>query len=567
MAIRWYSLTPRDTGSRLRRLSAFLAWAELGAAVLMVSLEAAMASATRWMVLVLAIANILVLAAFSLRVIVGGLAREGGRPRLASIAATVAVVVFTLVSLRIAAGVALLHDGLLALRWARGSRPTAKVLVGVGHRPARVLVLSFLALIALGTLLLSLPAASAGKSTAAVDALFTAVSATCVTGLATLDTATHWSPFGQGVIFVLFQLGGLGIMVISAAMTLAVGGAIGLRTGVALQSAFDENNAEELKVLLKSLVLWTLGIESVGAIVLALRFSADMPVPDAIWSAAFHAVSAFCNAGFSLYSNSLESYVSSPIVNGVMIGLIVFGGLGFGVLVALARLARGSLYRLPMHVKLVLVTSALLMWVGAFFYFFFEYDRSLAHLSLPGKLLAALFQSVTTRTAGFNSVPLGELHPVTVVVMIVLMFIGAAPGSTGGGIKVTTLALVFLAARAYLLERNAVEAFGRTVPDSQVLRALALAGGAAVSFVLGFATLLALEPAGFMDLAFETVSALGTVGLTLGVTPELSSAGRLVVCVLMFAGRVGPLTAVAAASTQRRGRSGITLPEGKVLVG
>ncbi len=568
MFARSLALRARQMLVRLWQSPAFFV-TEAAAAVAMLAIETTRAGWAPWMQHALGLTNVVVLAAFGLRVLAASLAARKLPREPGTLAAIAAVLVFLFVSVRVAAAVALLHDVVKLLRWIFGERPGERLLVDIGSRPAGSLVLSFAGLIAVGTFMLFLPAASAGEPVRLIDSFFTAVSATCVTGLITVDTATAWSPFGKLVILVLIQLGGLGIMALSAFMALAFGRALGAKRHRLLHGALDEPDAEELRALVKGVVLWTLSIEGVGAAVLFARFWASMPAGKALQYAVFHAVSAFCNAGFSLFSDSLMGYATDPWVCGTVAGLVVLGGLGFGVLVGLGRLVRApKTARLTMHTKLVLLTTLILLWSGALLYFFFEYTRSLANLSLGDKVLAAIFQSAMARTAGFNSVPfdIHLIHPVTILVLIVLMFIGAAPGSTGGGIKVTTFAVIMLAARSLVAEREDVEVFGRRLPRQLILRALALTGGAVVGLLLGFGALLVTEQASFPALAFEAASALGTVGLSLGVTPTLSVWGRLIIAALMFAGRVGPLTALSAA-TRRSQQARITLPEGRVLVG
>jgi trk system potassium uptake protein len=488
--------------------------------------------------------------------------------RSGTIIGAAAVLAGAFVSLRLAAGLALVVDALRFAAWVRRTSVAGRALADVLRKPARALTVSFLALIAFGTVLLSLPAAAAGPPVAVIDAFFTSVSATCVTGLASVDTATVWSPFGLGVIVALVQLGGIGVMVATGAMALAFGESLGARRNLALRDVFDESDAQELKSLLKTVLWSTFAIELTGAIFLFWRFAGEMPLGRAASYAVFHAVSGFCNAGFALWSDNLVRYSGETLVPLVIAGLLIAGGIGYPVLVELWRVVRTrGRHLLPVHAKVVLATSAALLWIGTLFYFFFEYDRSLASLDLPHKLVHAFFQSATPRTAGFNTVPLGGLHPLTVFMMIVLMFIGASPSSTGGGIKTTTFAVVFLAVRAFMFERADAEAFGRRIPQAQVLRALALTGGAAATFAVGFGCLLVLEPQPFYKLAFETASALGTVGLSLDLTPLVSSPSKLVLCALMFIGRVGPLTAVVALAARKPTPARVVLPEGKVLVG
>jgi trk system potassium uptake protein len=565
------SPTPLGTARRRKRvagrLPAVLAWMQLGAGAVVIAIELALAHPAAWTGRALAAADALVLAIFCARVAMRA-RRSRASLRDPWLAATVAVgFVLGWWSLRLAAGVALLHEGWRGSSWIRRARGGERLLVNVAQHPSRSLVLSFAGIIAFGSLLLSLPAAAAGQSPAFVDALFTAVSATCVTGLNTVDPATVWSLFGQGVILVLMQVGGIGIMAIAAFVSLAVGGEIGLRRDALLRGAFDEPDAMEMRALVKGIVLWTLSIEAVGALVLFLRFATMMPASRAAGFAVFHSVAAFCNAGFSLFSDNLMAFAADPLVSITIAALITLGGFGFGVLVGLGRLVLAPRQaRLSLHARVVLVTSAVLVWAGALAYFLLEFDRSLAHLSLPGKLLASFFQSVTARTAGFNTVDIAQIKPATALVLMVLMFIGASPASTGGGIKTTTFALVSLAIRALVSERDDIEVFGRRIVPAQAMRALALGGATLLTLAGGFGVLLLTEQLDFTKLAFEATSALATVGLSMGTTPQLTTAGRLVVCGLMFLGRVGPLTVVAAASA-RRHSARLDLPEDRVLVG
>ncbi|MEK7703729.1 MAG: potassium transporter TrkG [Myxococcota bacterium] len=545
-----------------------LATTEAVAGLTLLGIEASLSRTPGEVVAALGWAAIVVLGTVAARLAVRLLRASQVTSELPAIVSVTLVFAVSFGSVRLAAALALLVDLIALVRWVRRDRPGQRVLVDVGHRPARALVLSFTGLIGVGTVLLALPASSSGDAIAWIDAFFTAVSATCVTGLTTVDTATAWSPFGLGVILGLIQLGGLGIMAVSAAMTLAFGRHLGLQQDAVMRGTFDESDAEELRALLRTLVGSTVAIEAGGAALLFLRFGRELPFGEALLASTFHSISAFCNAGFALYSDNLVRFGADPLVSGTVMVLITLGGLGFGVLVTLGRYVRSrGRQRLTAHAKVVLVTSAALVWVGGIAYFFFEYDRSLAHLGLGGKALAALFQSVTARTAGFNSVPLDLAHPVTILVLIALMIVGASPGSTGGGIKTTTFALVILAARAYLRDRADVEVFGRRIPSSLVMRALAVCGGATLAYFLGLAVLLTTEAQQFAPLMFETASALGTVGLSLGVTPKLTVIGRLVVAGLMFAGRVGPLTIASAAAARRGITARVVLPEGKVLIG
>jgi trk system potassium uptake protein TrkH len=454
------------------------------------------------------------------------------------------------------------------------SRRFAGIAEQVRLQPVRLMAMSFVGLIAVGTLFLTFPSATAdGRGTPFLDALFTATSATCVTGLIVRDTPVYFSLFGQLVILALIQLGGLGIMTFSASLAVIFGRRLGMGQRQAMSSMIEEARDIDIARTLRYILLLTLLAEAVGTLLLFIRWLGHFPtLGQTFYQAAFHAVSAFCNAGFSLFSDSLVRYCSDLPVNLVVIGLILLGGLGFSVVHELVsrRTLRQTppslLRRLTVHSRLVLSTSALLVVAGTVVFFFFEYDNVLAHLPLGTKLLAALFQSVTPRTAGFNTVPLVGLKPVTILLWSLLMFIGASPGGTGGGIKTTTLAVLFLAVRNRIAGREDVEFRGRLVPRDVVYRATSIAAVSAAIAIGFYALLLITERAPFSDILFETVSAFGTVGLSTGVTPHLTAAGKVAIVVLMYVGRLGPLT-LALAMRAREPRLPITYPEARILVG
>ncbi|MFO7675390.1 MAG: TrkH family potassium uptake protein [bacterium] len=441
-------------------------------------------------------------------------------------------------------------------------------------QPVRLLALSFLAMIALGTLFLTFPAATRdGSVTGIVDALFTATSATCVTGLIVRSTPHYWSGFGQLVILVLFQLGGLGIMTFSASLAVVLGRRLGLGERRTVSDIIGESRNVDIARILRYIISIVLTVELVGTLLLFLRFLPDFPRwTDALWNAAFHSVSGFCNAGFSLFDDSLARYRVDPAVNLVMVALILTGGLGFVVVRELfnrTTLRRGPLFglrRLSVHARLVLATSFVLVVTGTVVFFFTEYDRALASLPTAGKLLAALFQSVTARTAGFNTVSFEALHPVTLFLWAMLMFVGASPGGTGGGIKTTTFAILLLSVRNRVLGREDITVGQRVVPRDVIYRATSIVAVAGGLVALAFALLLLTERQPFENLLFETFSAFGTVGLSTGLTAELSAAGKVVITALMYVGRIGPLT-LALAMRTRRAQVAIGFPEARVLVG
>lgn len=449
-------------------------------------------------------------------------------------------------------------------------------------KPSQTLALSFLALLAAGTALLMLPASTVdGEGARFIDALFTATSATCVTGLVVQDTGTHFTPFGQVVILLLIQAGAIGMLVLGAAFVVLVGGRLPGRQQVGLGSLLEVQTPEGIKRLVTAVTAATFGTELIGAAALYVLWGVgvmDLPAryddaAGALWWSLFHSISAFCNAGFALAEDSLSMWVGNPMVSAVFVGLITAGGLGFVVVLDLTNrqnwgvLRPGAIWsRLQVQTRVVLVATLVLDLVGALAFLFFEYDGALAGLSIPTKLNAALFQGVTLRTAGFNTVPLGALAAPTVIVCVVWMFIGAGPGSTGGGVKTTTAATVIMAVRAMLRGREEVELFGRAIPQVVVYRSISIvfiAGAIIASFLV---LLTATQGGNFERLAFETVSAFGTVGLSMGATSELDTVGKALVTMLMYTGRVGPLT-LALAIGERTVPKGYKYPQGRMAVG
>jgi len=441
------------------------------------------------------------------------------------------------------------------------------MLHGVRLNTPQIVVISFLMTILIGTILLTFPAATTdGKGTNITDALFTATSATCVTGLIVQDTPTYFSTFGQLVILVLIQLGGLGIMTYSAFVALLFG-----KFSLGQRKMMQEMLEEEMNLyrMIFYIFKMTLLIELAGTLVLFARWVFHFDTPgEALYFSLFHSVSAFCNAGFSLFTNSLEGFASDPIINIAIISLVLTGGIGFIVISEITRKRKRNIRknRLSTHSKLVLVTSGILLIIGFFIFFFFEFDKSLQHLSLDGKLWASFFQSVTTRTAGFNTISIGSMRQLTLTFFLLFMFIGASPGSTGGGIKTSTFAILILSMKSIFSGKNKVEIFKRTIPSSAIMKVLALLVSAILLIFTVFVLLLLIENKPYLPLLFETISAFGTVGLTMGVTPELSINGKLLITLLMYLGRVGPITfGLALAGTA--GKSNINYPNARVMIG
>ena len=389
----------------------------------------------------------------------------------------------------------------------------------------------------------------AHASVSFLDCLFTSASAVCVTGLITVDTAAAWSPWGQAVILLLLQLGGLGIMTFSAAMLSLTGRGPGLAAHMALRGALGPAPGREMGRLTRNLVFYTLILEAAGALILTLRFMDGRPLLEALALGGFHSVSAFCNAGFSLFSNSLENYAADPVVNLTIMALVVLCGLGFLVLREVAARLRPGRRRRPrrlsLHSRLVLVTSAVLIFGGAALIWLLEYLSG----GQPG-VWSSLFNSVTARTAGFSTVPMEGLSNAAILVMMFLMFVGASPGSTGGGVKTSALASLFALARIRLRGRPGAEAQGRSISDKQVGEALTLVLASAGVVMLAVLALTIYETdqvvghqrGEVLTLAFEAVSAFATVGLSMGATATLGAAGKITLIILMYLGRLGPLT-------------------------
>lgn len=431
--------------------------------------------------------------------------------------------------------------------------------------PAQTIAIGFAAVILVGGVLLSLPIASeTGRPTPFLTALFTANSAVCVTGLVVVDTADHYSTFGELIILALIQIGGFGYMTSWALLALILGWRIGLKERIVLTQAHSLYQTGGVVRFTKRIVLMALTIEAVGALILTLRWWVDLPLGRAAYLALFHSVSAFNNAGFDLMGGfrSLQAYVADPVVNLTVGALIVLGGLGFSVLFdVLSR-------RLTTHSKTVLLASGVLVAAGAGLFFLLEVanPRTLGGLPPGMRLLAAAFQGVVPRTAGFSTVNIGDVSQPALALLIMLMFVGASPGGTGGGIKTTT----FIAPLAVILStiRGTGEPtlFRRRLPVFVVYKAVTIAL-VSVAFVMTMTILLTrVEGVDFLRAFFETTSAFGTVGLSTGITPHLSPAGRVLVMLTMFAGRIGLLT-LAFGLTRRVRPPRIRYPEDRIYVG
>lgn len=426
-------------------------------------------------------------------------------------------------------------------------------------KPPQVVVLSFFIAITIGTFLLSLPAAcKAEGGISLVDRLFTATSATCVTGLIVRDTPNDWAPFGKGVILFLIQIGGIGIMTLSTFFAVLLGRELTLRENVVIQSTLDHSRVYGTKSLIKYIVGLTLLMESIGAAVLFMHWKRieNWTLKENLANSIFHSVSAFCNAGFSLFSDNLVRYRGDVLVNVIIMLLIFLGGIGFIVILDIFKgifsIREYKKSRFSLQSKLAIGVSLTLIIAGAAIIFALENGNVLKGMPLKDKICGTFFQSVTPRTAGFNTLPIAALEPATLMIIVSLMFIGASPGSTGGGIKTCTFAVIAATTAAMSKNRDKVFLFGRTIPRTIVRRAI-LIFIFSLTWVFFATFLLAIfekDNLGHESIVlkslFEVTSAFGTVGLSMGLTPQLSSLGKIIIIITMFMGRVGSLTLALA---------------------
>ncbi len=424
---------------------------------------------------------------------------------------------------------------------------------------SRILIASFLIIILIGTAVLSLPQAVHGEKLSFVDALFTATSATCVTGLIVVDTGQKFTHLGQIAILIMIQLGGLGIMTFSTFFIFLLIGKFTLSERTIIQDTIAQSPIKNIASLLKTIFFFTAIIEIVGGTLLAFIFSQDMGINKAIYFGVFHSVSAFCNAGFSLFSNSFIDYQDKVSVNLILIALIVLGGLGFLVLHELKqkfiRWKQNKTVHISFHSRLVLFISFFLIISGTIIFFLLEFHNTLQDKSVMGKFFISLFQSVTCRTAGFNTIDISILTNSTLFFMIILMFIGASPGSCGGGIKTTTAGVLWAMLRARFKNQQDVNVFYRRLPEDTVSRAISITFFSGVIVIVATILLMITEQGSishqasrgmFLETLFEVVSAFGTVGLSTGITSTLSAAGKVILVFAMFIGRLGPLTIALA---------------------
>ena len=448
----------------------------------------------------------------------------------------------------------------ILLKYANNRQKYIRIWQSLLKSPTRIVILGFAFFIISGAILLMLPMASTGNPLGFIDALFTSTSAVCVTGLTVVDTGKAFSGFGQLIILILIQAGGLGIMTVSTLFLMLTGRRPSLTGQMIVQDTYTHSGKQNPISILKDIVLFTFAIEGAGIILLFFYFFTQNDWQKSLFLAVFHSISAFCNAGFSLFSDSFVAYRESWMLNLVICFLIVSGGLGFLVLSELKQkilLKRRTWLRLSLHSKIVLSTTAIMIFSGTVLVMIMEWNNTLAHLSVQNRIIAAFFQSVTARTAGFNTLPIGQMANVTLFLLIVLMFIGASPGSCGGGIKTTSLATIVALGTSRFQGWSRPQLFRRTISEKSIRKAIRVVMLSTFVVCIGIILLQTTELGGvshlesrgmFLELLFEVISAFGTVGLSTGTTAGLSTLGKLVITGMMFVGRLGPLAVGTAVS-------------------
>jgi len=443
--------------------------------------------------------------------------------------------------------------------------------------PAKLVLMSYLSIIGAGSFLLLLPVATVSGKIAFIDALFTATSAVCVTGLTVVDTGTYFSLFGQLVILILIQLGGLGIMTFSVTVFLTMGRRVPLKQRLIMQETFAHTPREDIFQLIKAIFLFTVVVELLGALLLCLVWLDELAFAEALYCALFHSISAFCNAGFSLFPGSFIEYRGAIAFNAVICSLIVLGGIGFPVVyeAGLRIIGPKRSNKVSVQLRVVIVTTLILIAAGTVILLWSEQYHALNNYTYGDKLLIALFQSITCRTAGFNTIDISTLRNATLALMIFLMFVGASPGSCGGGIKTTTLAVLGAFTWSRLHRRFRVNMYRKSIPNETVAKSVSLVLLSFTLICIVFFLLLLTQPVGsslgsersqFVQILFETVSAFGTVGLSMGATAELSLSGKFLIILMMLIGRVGIFTfAYVIAGTEAR--SGVQYAEQNLMIG
>ncbi|NCB41996.1 MAG: Trk family potassium uptake protein [Clostridia bacterium] len=441
--------------------------------------------------------------------------------------------------------------------------------------PARFILLGFIFIILIGAILLYLPLSSShGNSISFTDSLFTSVSSVCVTGLVVVDTKTQWSYFGEATILLLIQIGALGIMSVVTLFSMFTGKKLGLMNRLTITESLNNYTFKGAVNIFQSILIVTLVIEALGSLVLMIEFIPIYGVTDGIIKSIFHSVSSFCNAGFDIFGTEESPFTSllnlndRPLLLLTTSLLIIVGGLGFIVWNDIAVSRRFS--KLTLHSKMVLTTSGLLLLVGTFAFFLFEYSNpfTLAPMGMQDKLLNAFFQSATSRTAGFSAIAPGEMTELSNFFTTLLMFIGGAPGSTAGGIKVTTFSILVLTVISLAKGKADVQIFERRIPEEMIKKAITVLFLAMFTVVIVTFLLLYSNSITFMQAFYESISAFANVGLSTGITPELSILSKYILMVTMLVGRIGPLTAIVAFTSKRKSTvATYRYPEGKITVG
>lgn len=444
----------------------------------------------------------------------------------------------------------------------------------------QIMMLGFALTIIVGALLLCLPAATvSGVSAGFVDALFTAATSVCVTGLTVVTTAVHWSLFGKIVILLLIQIGGLGIVTIATSVMLAMGKKISLKNRILIEDSFNMDTLSGLVLFLRRVLKGVLLVELAGAVCYFFVFIQDFDFVTSLWYSVFHSVSAFCNAGIDILGDSsLMPYASNPLINITTMALIVLGGIGFIVwwdVIRVLNMVRTKeikphrfLSNLNLHTKIALTMTVALILTGAVVFFAFEYNNpeTMGDMSIPEKIQASFFQSITTRTAGFFTVSQKGLTVESTLFSMLLMFIGGSSVGTAGGVKCSTIAVLILTALATARGQDEVVCFKRRIPTRKIHKALAVVMISILVTAVAMFALMVIEQNGGLDTAFEVVSALGTVGLSRDYTASLGTFGKLLITLCMYIGRIGPITMVIAFNF-KNSQSGSKLPDGEVIVG
>ena len=436
----------------------------------------------------------------------------------------------------------------------------------------RIIAFGYMLFVLAGALLLTLPFASkSGQSAGFLNALFTATSSSCVTGLVVLDTATSWSVFGQAVIILLIQVGGLGFMTIATMFSIAFKRHIGLRARLTMVESINNDNIGSILSLTKTIVIGTAIIESIGAAILATRFIPEFGTAKGIWYSVFHSISAFCNAGFDLMGiyepySSLSNYAGDVVVNVTVMLLITIGGIGFFVWDDIHK-NKLKFKKFALHTKIVLTVSAILTFGGAILFFIFERNHTNANLSFGQSILTSFFDSITARTAGFNTTDTAALSPASKMLTVFLMFIGGSPGSTAGGMKTTTLAVIAISTFNGIRRRQSKGIFGKRLEDDAIHKASSVAFTNISLALVGIILICSFQPSlGISDIIFEVSSAIGTVGMTTGITRDLVAASRIVIIFLMYCGRVGSVS-FALALMEPRTAPPVKNPKEKITIG